>query len=159
MPLTILDQINSVLFDRLTAMVDDPDYEIGIVEVIQPTRVGEFSPRDRQILLVQGDDERVEELDIPGNPPGVARRQTFNVRCHLMPDETSGEDVINQAAADIITAITTPNAGWHHMDGLAIDSQIGKFEYVSFDGGPDGVNVPVQITYRVSEYSPFVSRL
>lgn len=159
MPLTILDQINSVLFDRLTAMVDDPDYEIGIVEVIQPTRVGEFTPRDRQILLVQGDDERVTELDIAGNPPGIARRQTFNIRCHLLPDENSGEDVVNQAAADIIKALTTPNSTWHTMNGLAMNSEVGKFEYVNFDGGPDGVNVPVAVTYRVSEYSPFVSRI
>ena len=159
MSLAIVEQIYEVLVDRLEAMLDNDTYDIGIVEVIRPTRVGEFTPRDRQVLVVQGDDERVNELDIPGNPPGIARRQTFNVRCHLMPDETSGEDVVNQAAADIIKAITTPNATWHTMNGLAMDSEIGKFEYVNFDGGPDGVNVPVSVTYRVSEYSPFVSRI
>ena len=159
MPLAIVEQIYDVIVDRMESMIDNPDYEIGVAEVFRPTRMGEFTPRDRQILVVQGDDERVTELDIPGNPPGIARRQTFNIRCHLMPDENSGEDAVNQAAADIIKAITTPNATWHTMDNLAIDSELGKFEFVNFDGGPDGVNVPLQVTYRISEYSPFVSRI
>jgi hypothetical protein len=159
MSLAIVEQIYEVIVNRMEAMVDNTAYDIGIVEVFRPTRMGEFTPRDRQILVVQGDDERISELDIAGNPPGIARRQTFNIRCHLLPDETSGEDVVNQAAADIIKALTTPNSTWHTMNNLAMNSEVGKFEYVNFDGGPDGVNVPVAVTYRVSEYSPFVSRI
>jgi len=154
-----VDQINEAIFDRLTLMIDNDDYEIGIIEVVVPTRIGEFTPRDRQIVIVQGDDERVAEMDIPGNPPGLARKQTWNIRCHLMPDENSGEDAVNQAAADILKAITTPNSTWHNWGGLAINTELSRIEYVSFDGGPDGVNVPIHVLYRVSEYSPFVSRI
>lgn len=159
MPLAIVDQIANAITDRVALMVDNDAYEIGIIEVVVPTRVGEFTPRDRQIVIVQGDDERVTDLDIPGNPPGIARRQTWNIRCHLMPDEGSGEDEVNQAAADIVKAITTPNSTWHNWGGLAINTELGRIEYVSFDGGPDGVNVPIHVLYRVSEYSPFVSRI
>jgi len=159
MPLAIVDQINEAIVDRLTLMIDNDDYEIGIIEVVVPTRIGEFTPRDRQIVIVQGDDERVAEMDIPGNPPGLARKQTWNIRCHLMPDENSGEDAVNQAAADILKAITTPNSTWHNWGGLAINTELSRIEYVSFDGGPDGVNVPIHVLYRVSEYSPFVSRI
>lgn len=159
MSLAIVDQIHEAIVDRLALMVDNDDYEIGIIEVVSPTRIGEFTPRDRQILVVQGDDERTPEMDIPGNPPGIARTQTWNIRCHLMPDENSGEDAVNQAAADILKAITTPNNTWHNWGGLAINTEMAKIEYVSFDGGPDGVNVPIRVLYRVSEYSPFVSRI
>lgn len=161
MPLTILDQIENAIIDRLSDMVgNDADYEIGIVGVVNPNRVGSgYTPTDRQILVIQGDDERSPDLDIPGNPPGVARKQMFNIHCCLMPDEYSEEDMVNQAAADIIKCITTPNATWHTWGNLAIDTELGKFEYVSTDGGPDGVSVPLAVTYRVSEYSPFVSRI
>lgn len=159
MSLAIVDQIGEAIADRLSLMVDNDAYEIGIIEVVIPTRIGEFTPRDRQIVIVQGDDERVMDMDIPGNPPGLARRQTWNIRCHLMPDENSGEDAVNQAAADILKAITTPNSTWHNWGGLAINTELGRIEYVSYDGGPDGVNIPVHVLYRVSEYSPFVSRV
>jgi hypothetical protein len=160
MSVTICDQINAVILDRLEAMIGNPDdYQTDFVEVVQPTRVGEFTPTDRQVLLVQGDDEILDDMSIPGNPPGICHNQKWNIRCHLLPDETSGEDIVNQAAADIIKAITTPNDSWHNMDGLALDSKIDAPVFVSFDGGPDGVSIVLSVMYRVSEYSPYVSRL
>jgi hypothetical protein len=37
------------------------------------------------------------------------------------------------------------------MEGLAIDSQFGSPALISNDGGVDGINVPVQVTFRVTE--------
>jgi len=158
MPLALNEQISLVLKGRLEAMIGDTaTYPIDVCEVIRPTRSIDWTPRDRQIVLVQGQPEIVEELMRPGNPPATASRQTYHIRCHLLPSERQAEtidEMLNMFHADVVRAVCSGSSTWHTFGGLAVDAQWKSPEYVSADGGIDGVNVPIAITYRTDEDDP-----
>jgi hypothetical protein len=50
--------------------------------------------------------------------------------------------------------VCSGSSTWHTFGGLAVDAQWKSPEYVSADGGIDGVNVPIAITYRTDEDDP-----
>lgn len=162
MPLAVAEEIALVLKSRLEEMIGDSlTYPTDVVEVIRPTRFGDFTPLDRQVVLVQGQPEIVPELSYPGNPPAVAYRQTYQIRCHIMGSERNPEvidSVINQFHADVVKAIYADGNVWHTMDGNAVDAEWRSPEYVTADGGLDGVNVPLVVTYRTDEGDPTVVR-
>lgn len=155
MPLAVVEQIAQVIKSRLDAMIgDSANYAIDVIEVVRPTRFGDFTPIDRQIVLVQGPQEQVAELSHPGNPPATAFRQIFQIRCHLLSSERDTatiDEQLNLFQADIVKAITSAGSTWHTFDNLAIDAQFMSVEYVSADGGIDGVNCPLAVTYRTDE--------
>jgi hypothetical protein len=106
MSVSVLESISVVLFNRLKLLIDNTTYNTNVCEVIRPTRLGaEWTPKHLQIVLTKGAEEVDDELSHPGNPPAIARRQTFNIRCHVMTDEQdldAVETVINTFAADEI---------------------------------------------------------
>jgi hypothetical protein len=75
---SVLETIANVLYERLLTLVNNADYTNSIQEVIRPTRMGNYTPLDMQIVMTQGQSDEVEELHCPGNPPAIARSQTFN---------------------------------------------------------------------------------
>lgn len=158
MPLAVAEEIALVLKSRLEAMIGDSStYPTDVLEVIRPTRMGDFTPADRQVVLVQGQPEIVPELSYPGNPPATAYRQTYQIRCHIMGSERNPEvidTVINQFHADVVKAVYAGGNVWHTMDDNAIDAEFRSPEYVTADGGLDGVNVPIAITFRADEGDP-----
>lgn len=161
MPVTVCESIALELYDRLLVLVGNTTYPIDIVEVVRPTRLGNYTPRDMQIVLTQGESEVVEELSCPGNPPAIARRQRWNCHCHLMNDETSEESIdarINEFYGCVVQAICDPANEWHTFGGYAIDAMIGDPEMINADGGIDGVTVPVYATYRTDENDPYELR-
>jgi hypothetical protein len=155
MPLAVVEQIAQVIESRLLAMVGDAvAYPIDVLEVVRPTRLGEFTPSDRQIVLVQGPQEIVAELSYPGNPPATCFRQVYQIRCHIMGSERAAETIdsaLNQFQNDIFKAIKSVGSTWHTFGGLAIDAQFLSPEYVAADGGIDGVNCPIAVTFRTDE--------
>jgi hypothetical protein len=161
MPVTVIESIALELTSRLEAMIGDDTYETEVREVIRPRRLNDYTPADGQIVVVQGDSEVVEDLSHGGNPPAIARRQTFNIRCHIINDErsrTTIDEITNTFAADVIKAVCLPAATWHQFDGNAIDATWQPYELVSGDGGLDGVNVPIAILYRTDEDNPYIAR-
>lgn len=158
MSLTVLETIAVALYDRLAAMVDSDDYNTEVSSVIRPARNGgEFNVENLQIVVRQGLDEIIDELSYPGNPPAIAHRQTFNLRCHVLLSERntdSVESTINTFQADVIKCLTT-GATWYQFSGKAVDTNIGAVEPINEDGGIDGFNLPVYITYRVDENNPY----
>ena len=161
MSLTILETIAVALFDRLEAMVDSDDYNTEVSSVIRPARNGgEFNIEHLQIVVRQAGDEIIDELSYPGNPPAIAHKQTFNLRCHVLLSERntdSVESTINTFQADVIKCLTTGNE-WYQFGGSCIDATIGAVEPINEDGGIDGFNLPVYITYRVDENNPYNAR-
>lgn len=158
MSLTILENIATELERRLLLMVGNTDFGTNVFEVIRPARLESFTPRNNQIVLTQGSEEIIEELSCPGNPAALARKQTFHIRCHLMTDELSNEPIdttINKFAADVVLCVTDDYNTWHTFDGNAIDAAWGTSEYINADGGLDGVNVPLYVTYRTDENNPY----
>ncbi len=157
MSLTILETIAVELERRLNLMVSNSTYGTNVREVVRPTRLDGYTPRDKQIVLTFGDSDEVDELMCPGNPPAVARRQTFNIRCHVMNTENSREAIdtaANTFASDVIKAVCSPTT-WHTFDGNAIDSVWLPREQVSADGGLDGIHLKLAVTYRTDEDNPY----
>jgi len=161
MSVSVLESISVVLFNRLKLLVDQTTYNTNVCEVIWPTRLGaEWTPKHLQIVLTQGEEEGLDDLSYPGNPPSVARRQTFNIRCHVMTNEQDAaavETIINTFAADIVKVVCT-EANWYQFGGLSINAEWLPKEDVPSDGGADGVNVPIAIIYRTSEGDPYTVR-
>ena len=164
MPLTakrpIVERIAVEIFDRLKRLEAGRDDSIQLSEVIRPKRLGGWTPKHLQVVITQENPERNDELSLIGNPPAVAYDQQYNLRCHVMPSEldpTPVEEWTNLMTSEIIRTITSYNL-WHTMGGLAIDTQIRQIENVDSDGSFDGANVPLIVTYRVSETDPFTVR-
>ena len=158
MSVTVIESIALELTSRLEAMIGDSTYDTSVREVIRPRRLNDYTPADGQIVVTQGSSEVVDELSYPGNPPAIARRQTFNIRCHVINDErsrTTIDEITNTFAADVIKAVCVPVSTWYQFGGYAINADFESFELISGDGGLDGVNVPVSILYRTDENNPY----
>lgn len=160
MSVTVLETIAAKLLIRLASMMAGT-YNTKVSSVLRlAVNGGEYAAEHLQIVIKQGDDEIVDELMRPGNPPAIAHRQLFNLRCHIMPSERDTDPVEttnNTFAADVIKCLTTP-ANWYQWDGNAIDTQIGAVQVINEDGGIDGFNLPVTVTYRHSENDPYEVR-
>lgn len=163
--LTVLDQIAAVLVDRLETLIwtesIDGAEQTQVCEVIQPTRLGNYTPKDLQIVVMQGAAERVPDLDCPGNPPAEAWRQTFNLYLHVQTSETDNtpvDGIKNRFMADVRKAVCTPQATWYNFGGYAIDADWQTPEDIDSGETIDGVNLPIQILYRVAENDPYTVR-
>ncbi len=157
MSVTVIESIALELTSRLEAMIGDSTYDTSVREVIRPRRLNDYTPADGQIVVTQGSSEVVDESSYPGNPPAIARRQTFNIRCHVINDErskTTIDEITNTFAADVVKAVAT-GTNWWSFNSKAIDATFDSFELVSGDGGLDGVNVPISILYRTDENNPY----
>jgi hypothetical protein len=158
MPLAIVEKIAVEIYDRLSAMVgDSTTYPTDVIEVVRPTRFANFTPRDRQVIITQGVASPVPEFSCPGNPPAVAIAQQFNIRLHLMPSERNADAIdtlLNQFASDVRKCICQPASSWHTFDGNALFGVFGNQITFTSDGGLEGGNLPLIVTYRVSEDDP-----
>jgi hypothetical protein len=161
MSVTVVENIARVLLARLeTLATANNGYNTRAKEVIRPERLGGWTPKDLQIVLTQGAAEEVPDLSYPGNPPAVAIRQTFNIRCHVIPSERSTtpvETIINTFSSDVRKCVTSPTS-WHQFGGYSIDAEFTGREDIAADGGPDGFNMPIAILYRTSENDPYTVR-
>jgi hypothetical protein len=156
----VVAKIADVLFARLEALVTSPNEPIPIAEVIRPKKIGGYTPKHRQIVLTRGASTRNAELDCPGNPPAVCWVQVFNIRITISPSEkdpTPIELYEDALSASVYKAVTLANL-WHTMDGNAIDAAFADPENVDGDGGYEGINLPLVVTYRVSENDPYAVR-
>lgn len=157
----IVERIARELLRRLESLINSAHHNISAVEVFRPKRLETFSPRNRQVVLTDGSHVRVPELDCPGNPPALARRITFNIRCHLINDEKSCEPIdtlVHMFAADVENVVVDDDPQWYTFDGNSFDAVWGDEEYIAGDGAIDGVNVPISITYRHSEGNQYEVR-
>lgn len=167
MPITdlpILERIAVELFNRLERVAEGnrlPD--ANLVEVLRSKRLGDWTPQHLQIVLTQDNPVFNDGASHPGNPPAIAYDVTFNVRVHLMPSEkdpTPIDTYINILAADITMALTTDvGSHWYDFNDLAVDAHIGGVEQIDSEGGVDGFNLPIVVTYRHSEDNPYEVRL
>jgi hypothetical protein len=161
MAFPVVERIADVIITRLEVLRDNANAEVDVTEVVRPKRLDAYTPKDGQIVVTQGANDREPELDHAGNPPAVARRQVFNIRCHVMNSEKSTDavdEIVNTFAAEVIKAITTPQSEWHNFGSLAIDAEFDSFENIDSDGSFDGINLPLAVIYRTSENDPYTVR-
>ena len=149
----VVERIATVLYDRLNA-------SDAFDEVIRPTRMGGFTPNHLQVVLTQDDPTEVPELFLPGNPPAIAFAQRFNIRCHVIPSErdpVSVDKYVNAMTANVVKAVCV-DSNWHTFGSRSLDATWESRENIDSDGGPDGINIPLTITYRTSELDPYALR-
>ena len=155
---TVLDKIADELVTRLTTLTVEATEQTTVSEVVRPTRLGTYTPKDLQIVVLQANPELVPELMCPGNPPAEAWRQVFNLYLHSKPSETDTESAdakINRFIADVRKVVCTPAATWHNFGGWSIDAVWQTMENIDSGEQIDGVNMPLAITYRTDEGNPY----
>ncbi len=151
---TILNQITDKLANRLesTAIA---------TEVIRPKRLGDWTPRNNQVVIipVSDDMEPNEDWSCQGNPPAQAWTLPVLLVCTQKDDETTTEDIDSKKstyAAEVMKAVTSP-AAWWNWDGLAVDSRFGPI--TDYDGGEIAAHqVTLNIIFRTDENNPFNAR-
>lgn len=133
-----------------------------VCEVIRPLRTDSWTPKNYQILLHLSEQVESEGLSRPGNPPAIAYDAKIMLLCHVMPsetDETPFDEYCSVFYADVVEALTdSGNPTWYNFGNLAFNSSIGAPEPLGADGGVDGFLVPLTVSYRVSEWSPYQVR-
>jgi hypothetical protein len=147
------ERIADVIEARLLKLVAGNSYYVAGFQVVRPLRNGSFTPQDNQFILVQDEIEVVDELMCPGSPPATAYRVTYNIFAHSLCSETDitpADYFSNYLLAEIKRAIVDTGV-WYHMDGLAIDAKFQSPSLINNDGGVDGINVPLQVTFRTTE--------
>ena len=161
MSVTVLESIATELERRLNFLVNQEDYNTNVCEVVRPVRLDDFTPQHLQILLTKGTEEIVDELSYPGNPPSIAKRVIFNIRCVVMTDEhdtTPIDTVVDMFVADVQKVVSGLDNHWYTFADKAIIADFLPVELVQAEGGIDGANVPIAITYRHSEGNPYEVR-
>ena len=153
----VISRIADELFNRLMRLTAEYSILCPVTEVIRPTRLGGYTPKNLQVVLTKGGDERVTELDCPGSPMAEAHRQRFNIRCHVLPSEkdTTPVDEYCEVMEAAIKMVVTDATRWESFNELAITADWLACEGIDSDGSFDGVNVPIAITYRHDENNPY----
>lgn len=162
----VVELIAQALHYRLNLLTAGYSAFTPVCEVVRPVRQGGFTPKHLQIVLTQGAPERDEAHDVTC---ALAYRVVFNIRCHVLPSEkdpTPIDTVVNRFAADVQrvvcdTANELPSytsTAWHTFRDYALLSEWQSHEAIEIDGSFGGVNVPLQVLYRVEESNPFVKR-
>lgn len=164
MPVTVVrpvvERIGAAIAKRLDLLTSGFSSHFIASEVVRPQRFAQYTPRDNQIVVAYGENEAVEELSRPGNPPAMARDQTFNIYCHVMPSEkdpTAVDEYMSVVASEVVRAVSTPPANWHNFTGLAIDAVWESHEQIDSER-VSGVNVPLRVLYRTDENNPYIAR-
>jgi hypothetical protein len=156
----VVSKISDELFARLETLVHVPNDAFVFRGCVRPSKLATYTPEHALIVLTRGENVRMPELDCPGNPPSIAYQQTFLIRVHLAPSEkdaTPIERYEDVAEAEIHRAVRTDGT-WHTFGNNAINAQFGALQTAVSDGGYDGVSIPIDVTYRVSEGNPYTVR-
>jgi hypothetical protein len=161
--LPVVEKIAVELKRRLDLLADasNTTYNTKVNEVIRPSRLESYTPKDMQIVLTTESIETVPELMCPGNPPAVAKRITFNIHCNVMNDEKVVEPIdtiVHMFAADVEQIVTSDSSTWYTFDNNAVDAEFLSHVPHSAAGGFDGANVPIAIIYRTDENDPYQVR-
>lgn len=150
----VVSRISDEIFARLQVLVSGSAGAYSFVDVVRPTKIATYTPQHGLIVVTRGEVVRVPEIDCPGNPPAVGMQQTFLIRVHIAPSEKDTtpvevyEDVME---AEIHKAIVNDPDTWHTFGGLAINADIGAQQTVASDGGYEGIAIPLEVVFRITE--------
>ena len=158
--LPVITRINDELFARLERLAAGYSDFTYVYEVIRSLRLAQYTPRHLQIVLTRGSRERAPEIDCYGNPPSVGWRQRFDIRCHVLPselDDTPIDQYCDTFEADVVKTVCDASQ-WQTFGNNSINANWLPPEMIASEGGIGGVNVPIEIEYRVDEGNPYNAR-
>lgn len=162
----IVERIAQELFTRLQKL-EAGAAKSGMKYTVQrPTVRGPTKRSHLDVRLTQAPPEPNPEASCIGNPPAMGYNVQFNIRVALDPSEddlTPADEYLNTVEADVIETVCNASYlsgsySWQAFEGLAINAMWAAREHVAADGGFDGINVPLIVTYRVAETDPYSLR-
>lgn len=162
MLLPIPERISQEIAERLEGIKIANSFDFDVADVIRPDRLARnFTPKNLRILLVQGSENRLPELDHEGNPPAIAWQVEYRIVIFIRDQdrsETAHAISENRAAANIRKAITNAS-DWYTFRDIALLAEFGSTDpFISGEGDHQGVSIPLTVTYRASETEPFEVR-
>jgi hypothetical protein len=161
--LSVPEMIAEEIRLRLLELTIANGYLFNISEVARPTRRGEnWQRKHLGVGIVQGDSERLTDLDHAGNPPAIAYATEFQLMCVCRDSNATNNAKmvnVNQMAAEVISSLTENQSNWHTFGGLSFNAEIGSpSPFDAGEGEVDGVMLPITVHYRVSENNPYEVR-
>lgn len=161
MAVPIIEQIARKIKARLEEITIANGYTWA-ASVKRPTRIGGFTPKDKEVILFQLSRELAEEPNTEGASEAVEWWDTFAALVYALDSDESTDPIdtlVNQRQADVEKALHTCHpdetvTDWARIDGLALDSNFGEpqpFEGADFSG----VGVLMRVHYRVKENDPY----
>jgi hypothetical protein len=152
MSFPVIEKITEAIKNRLF------DFD-NQVQVIRTEMLSDFSPANKQVVIVQQDPTTNEDYSCHGNPPAQAFTIPYQIVCIARQTETSSEaldSVLSDFAAGAIKTMTTPTA-WYQWGGEAIDSKITGMEKNVLDGYATQ-NILLEVIFRTDENNPYNRR-
>jgi len=153
MSLAIVEQISAAIETRLETITTDNGYSLSVSEVVRPTRIGGVSPKDKQIVLRQGNWKPPGEQESASN--STTKVQIYYVTCWVRSSDkatTAVDTEINQLAADVEKALMSDDT----FGGLAIMSDLtGGIALESDDGQCEGITLLLEVQYRCRWGDPY----
>jgi hypothetical protein len=158
--LPVISLISNEIFARLQTLISGSVGAYSFADVVRPTKIATYTPRNGLIVLTRGEIVRVNELDCVGNPPAIAWMQTFLIRVHIAPSENDATalELFEDIAESEIHRAICDYENWHTFDDNAINADFGPQQTTTADGSYNGIAVPLMVTYRVSEGDPYTVR-
>lgn len=156
----VLESIAVTLADRIKDGTYTAPYQIR--KVVRPNKLQTNKELgDLECMVRQGTPQRNEELDYDGNPMALGFDVPYVAVVFLRPsdtDTTAIDTIANYVMADVVKAITTPNATWHNWGSKAINSTYDLALEVSDDASQAAVIVTVNVQTRFSITDPYTFR-
>ena len=159
---SIPERIVLELIDRLEAITIGNGYAMtASVYRVNRDAANGWSPKHYDIVVVQGDDERLTEWDCPGNPAAIGYELPIQIMAFVrLSDRTTTpeQQVVNNFAASIRKAIAVDHA-WYTFGDVSRNADIGTAAFFrAEDGSHAGATLTITVQYRVSELDPFEVR-
>src|SRR3990172_3996785 len=121
MATAVVEQIAQALVTQLETIRRSNGYEVDVAEVVRPRRLGGFTPRDHQIVVMQEDPELLGEMEVENTM--LQWVQPFNLSCLIRTSETEimpSDQTVNEFRSDVEKAVLSESApAW--WAGLAVN--------------------------------------
>jgi len=163
---TVIERIAVEIVRRIEAITIDNGYSFNVAGVVRPDRLGrEVNPKDRLIVVYQGESQYNEELSHGGNPPAIAYDTEFSIKCFSRESDklnaevaSSANEILAAVRKALVNEASNPSV-WYQMAGDAIICNWGTV--TPFSPGETshaGGTIPLTVTHRESEDNPYIAR-
>jgi hypothetical protein len=154
MATAVFDQVTQAIRDRLAASVES-------VDVVLPSLLANFSPRDWQAIISPGNPEPSSEWSFQGNPPVQAFAVPYVITCYRRQsndDERPIDELLAEFSSAVMATITEP-ADWYTWGGAAVNTQLGPInKWQGDDASAAAHQLQLNVIYRHSELNPYTPR-
>jgi len=160
-PIPVVERIAQAIKTRLGTVTTANGYQVQLAEVVRPLRRGEYIPRDKLCVLEQEDPFDAPDAEyIHGATPARIWVQPFVVTLFVQPDETDTTPVdtrVNLIRSEVERCLMSADLTWGNL-AYEHTHLAGASYFDSSDGSFSGVQITLEVTYRVPENDPYTPR-